>query len=266
MMRRINSYLIAGLVASFVITPSVNATLIILDDSFDPSPITKASLERDDTGWHQASTASWVNGTGNGWMYNTTNSGGNTSDGAVARIIHLGGLGLGSEDRLTVDLKFVSWDGTTGDNLYIHLWGLEDVSSTAASNIANLGAQDGNMWANAVDNGFNVTNLGDGTTFSDSSQANAGSAAIQLLNQDSGTANFGDAIDYSANFDSVGTLADYDYLVVGIGRNPAVGTGNGSSFYDFTLTATSIPEPSSLALLFVGGALVLGLRRRHVAA
>ena len=185
----------------------------------------------------------------------TINVGGATSDGALAQVVDLSGKGLTSESQLKVEFNFVSWGGTTNDNIYVHLWGLIDNTAGASAAVANLGAQNGNMWADAVNNGFSVTNLGDGSLMSVINDGGAAGAAIQLLNQaPSDSISLSDAINISTTIDlssyAVDTLAQYDYLVIGFARNPDVGTGNNLALYDVAVTATSEPNTSLVGQTF----------------
>ena len=248
----------------FAVT-SAFAGISIIDDSFSSNTLTKdGALNQDSTGWHTNGTNSWTVGTPNGWAYNTSNEGGAVSDGAMAQIVDLSGKGLTGESQLTVAFDFVSWNGTTNDNIYVHLWGLVDNSASGTASIANMGAQNGSMWANAVDNGFSVYNLGDGSLMANTGGGGGGNAAIQLLNQAPSVSSLeSDAINVSSTIDlssyAVDTLAGYDYFVIGFARNPDVGTGNGFAIYDVAVTA--VPEPSSAALLGLGGVALI-LRRR----
>ena len=127
-----------------------------------------------------------------------------------------------------MEFDFVSWDGANAsDDIYVHVWGLVDNSASGTASIANLGAQNGNMWANAVTNGFSVTNLGDGSLMTAGGDGVASGAAIQLLDQDTGNSLLANAIHVRRTFDlsayAVNTLAGYDYLVIGFSRNPVAG-------------------------------------------
>lgn len=238
------------------VATSASADIIVLSDNFSVSSLTKdGTLNKDSTGWHSVSSSAWNQGLGNTWLFNTSNAGGSTSDGGLAQIVNLGSLGLTGEDQLKVEFTFNSWNGTTPDNIFVHVWGLVDNTASASAGIANLGAQNGNMWANAVDNGFSVYNLGSGSLMGSNAEGNAGNTAIQLLNQDTGTSLIGDAVNHSTTFDlsgyAVNTLAGYDQFVIGFGRNPGIGTGNSFALHDVTVTAssmTAVPEPSSFAL------------------
>lgn len=240
--------MLAGLFALLV--PSAMGQISLLHDTFTHDTLSKDGLARDDVGWQAALTSLWKIGLGNRWMYNTSHAGAGPSDGAVAQIIPLGELGLKSENQLKVELSYVSWGGVEGDNLFIHLWGLVDIASRSDSAIVNLHAQNGNMWVEALNNGFKVYNLLDGSPFTQYGEGRADSAAIKLMNQDTASSLSEHAQVFSATLRDFGALADYDYLVMGITRDPAEGRGNGTAFYDVSLTAeVAVPEPSQLATL-----------------
>ena len=94
---------------------------VILEDSFSTNTLTKdGALNQNSTGWHAGS--GWTVGTGNGWLYNIQANNGSSSDGAVAQIVDLSGLGLTDESQLHVEFNFVSWDGVNdSDDIYVHL-------------------------------------------------------------------------------------------------------------------------------------------------
>tara|TARA_B110000908_G_C10194522_1_gene422226 strand:- start:128 stop:898 length:771 start_codon:yes stop_codon:yes gene_type:complete len=245
------------------------AGISIIDELYGTNTGTTLSItgfERDSTGWHKSASSAWTHGTGNTWLYNTNSAdNNNVSDGAMAQIVNLSGLGLTSEDQLQVNMTYNAWGGTTPIDVYVHVWGLVDISSSATDGIANLDAQNGNMWGSSLTK-FDHYNLGNGTQFTDGggSDGGAGVAAIKLLDQDTVTASIGNAVAYSTTIDlsgySLDTLAQYDYFVIGIAKNVVASTDNGFAIHDIKVTA--VPEPSSVLLLGLGG-LALLLRRKR---
>lgn len=256
-------HIIGAVALSTATTTAAGITLI--DDDFSSTSLSKDStLTRNSSGWHAQSTSSWQQGTTNQWMHNISNTGGVTSDGALATAVSLSGLGLTNEKVLEVNFSFASWDGSTNDNIYVHLWGLKNVAPTDLK-LANLNAQNGSMWASAVNNGFDVYNLGTGVKMTTDGDGSAANAAIKLENQtptpDQSVAN---AIHFSTTFDLGGydlnTIDSYDYLVMGFARNPGVGTGNKFALFDVQVSA--VPEPSTAALISIG-AISLTMRRKR---
>ncbi len=255
-----------------LVTSSFAASVTLIDEldgTTAGTSLTSAGLSRTSVGWHKTSGSAWGFGTGNTWMFNTSLAGGLTSDGAMAQVIDLSSLGLTDQNELQFDMTYSAWTqsgtGANDTNVYVHLWGLVDNTATDSGAIANLSAQNGNMWVNAVDNGYTAYNLGTGSQFTSNNQANAASAAIQLLNLNTNDSSLiADAGVASVAFDLSGyaldTLAQYDYLVVGIARDVA---SDGKAFAMHDISVTAVPEPGTYALL--GGLLSLSyvmLRRR----
>ena len=143
------------------------------------------------------------------------------------------------------------------DDIFVHVWGLEDVSSTSSSGIANLGAQNGNMWANAVNNGFNVYNLGSGNLMtSASSDAYGADAAVQVIDiADTAGAFLTSTTTLDLSGHALG-MSDYDYLVIGFARDT-----DGEVLRLDNINVTAIPEPATLGLIAIFGFGGLFIRR-----
>ena len=230
---------------------------------------------RDDSLWQAASGSSWNHGTGNTWVFNTATGVPGANDGVgpegpLFKILDLSGAGLTNEHMLNLSFNYSAWGAEPGsgvDDLYIHVWGFVDVNSTASTVVADLNSQEGNSWGalnpSEYDD-FTRYNLKDGSVLAAGSSSNAGSRAITMDNISLSVLN--DGTQANANFllESTGTLANYDYLAVSFTRNVADDSGEAFAIRDFTLQA-AVPEPSSTALLGLGG-LALMLRRKRSAA
>jgi hypothetical protein len=224
-----------------------------LDGTTDGTTLSTAAfnrLTRDMTGWQKGTTSAWSLGEeGTTELFNASNVGGSTSDSAMAKIINLSGLGLATENQLQINMTYSAWDDnspyddSTPISVYVHVWGLVDVSSTPNSLIANLGATNGNMWAYAVAD-FSVTNLRDGSLLTSADDTKGFTAAIQLTpTQDTGTPLLADAVAYSTTIDlsgySLDTLAQYDYFVIGIAKNSVYATDRPFAIHDIKVIAST---------------------------
>jgi len=230
---------------------------------------------RDDSLWQAASGSSWFHGAGNTWVFNTATGVPGANDGVgpegpLFKILDLSGAGLTNEHMLNLSFNYSAWGAEPGsgvDDLYIHVWGFVDVNSTASTVVADLNSQEGNSWGALTPSeydDFTRYNLKDGSVLAAGNSSNAGSRAITMDNISLSVLN--DGTQANANFllESTGTLANYDYLAVSFTRNVADDSGEAFAIRDFTLQA-AVPEPSSTALLGLGG-LALMLRRKRSAA
>lgn len=250
----------------------LSAEVSVYTTSFDSADtsLSNSTQTRDMTAWSAAGSSLWAHGVGNNWFYNTSNAGGVPSDGGVVKIIDLNALTFNGEDKLSFNIVFNSWGGTTPDDIYVHLWGLIDnKNSTSTTSFANQGAQNGNIWIQSAN--FTYYNLGSGVTMGTGTgedQGQAGNAAIQFKDQAStGDSLIANAVDSTTIVDlsshSVNTIAGYDYLVIGVARNPDVSTSNNFAMHDLSVTA--VPEASHAALAMALTTLgILALRRRKV--
>jgi len=238
-----------GLFSLAAFASSALAASITLIDELDGTStgttLSTSAFVRDSTGWHKSTTSAWAFGSGNSWLYNTNSAdNSNVSDGAMAQIVNLSGLGLTTENQIEVNMTYNAWNGTTAIDVYVHLWGLVDKASTATSSFANLGAQNGAMWGQNLTD-FDYYNLGSGAKFTTGAggEADGGAAAIKLLDQDTGTALIGDAVAYSTTIDLSGytlnTLAQYDYFVIGIAKNSTSASDRQFAIHDIKVIAST---------------------------
>ena len=251
---------------------SLVAQVELVNDTFDASSqLTKNTgsdwflhVDDADDKWHAADSSDWTHGVGGGFMYNGATDGSRVSDGAIATMLSLSGLGLGAENQLTVDFNYSSWGGNGDNAVQVHLWLVTDNGLVAGDQIAYIGANNGRMdersaFTTPAEN-FDAYHVADGTAvgFND---VKVSFAATDTVDQTPGNvANFQQTFDISG-YATGGTLVDYDYFVLGISRNVDAGD-NSFALHDIKVTA--IPEPSSYALL--GGLLALSsvmLRRRQ---
>jgi len=183
----------------------------ILHDDFSWNTLTSAGVYRDSPWGASATYWAWTPG-------QLVNSNLATSTRGVGRGVAVAPLGLTTESILELDVDYSIEDASTA--VYIHLWGLKDVSSAANTGIMNLWAQWG-MWYTAG-GAFLSYNLGDGS-FIDYNTHNW-TAAYQIPSGSGTGLNFIDTVslgNFGAGLDRV---SDYDYIVIGIQKGTAAAT------------------------------------------
>lgn len=193
------------------ISVPVEAGTILYDD-FGANSLLSSGVYRD-APWGASGTYwSWSSG-------HLVNSNLATSTRGVGRGVALAPLGLTTESVLELDLEYSIEDASTA--VYVHLWGLKDVSSGPGTGIMNLGAQWG-MWYTAG-GAFLPYNMRDGS-FIDYNVYADSTSAFQVPNGSgtglsySGTASMGH---FGAGLSKV---SDYDYMVIGIQKGTAAAT------------------------------------------
>jgi len=138
-----------------------------------------------------------------------------------------------------------------GNTVYVHLRGFDATGGTTNWSI-NIGAQNGNAWDTPT-NGVTY-NLYDGLLLADSGSANNGGGDEAVSFTGSGSA----FLEINLKDYLVNDVADYEYLMLGFAAN-VTDVNNISTISNMTL---AVPEPSSAALLGLGG-LALMLRRKR---
>ena len=138
-----------------------------------------------------------------------------------------------------------------GNTVYVHLRGFDATGGTTNWSI-NSGAQNGNAWDTPT-NGVTY-NLYDGLLLADSGSANEGGADEAVSFTGSGSA----FLEINLQGYAVNDVADYEYFMLGFAAN-VTDVNNISTISNMTL---AVPEPSSTALLGLGG-LALMLRRKR---
>ena len=147
----------------------------------------------------------------------------------------------------------LSFDYNVGasNRIYVHLRGF-DVTGASPTWSINAFATNGNAW----DSSANGTpyNLHDGLTLPTSGNANSGDAGEAVSFTGSGSA----FLEINLKDYAVNDIADYEYLMLGFAAN----VGNVNNISTISNMTLAVPEPSSAALLGLGG-LALMLRRKR---
>ncbi|WP_018969704.1 PEP-CTERM sorting domain-containing protein [Rubritalea marina] len=152
----------------------------------------------------------------------------------------------------------VSFDyGTDGsDSLEVHFWAIQSGATPTTtfdflSNTSNWRSGNSSLNEDVSAGGYDTFNLLDGDTTPDDEDSISGSL--------SGTGTFTWQVDVSTlGIAGVSTVGDIDGFFFGLGADE---TGGGTSYID-NLSITSVPEPSSTALLGLGASVLLLRRRR----
>ena len=148
---------------------------------------------------------------------NSSTVDGQVAEGALGLISDLASLAGTGHDKL--ELSFDYTLGDPAEELYVHLWGYVDVSSTTANSVMNLGATNGNAWASADEGGTMIAyNLAGPDGAFAGTAGSASDAAVQLTGT-TGAQSYSVTLDLSAFSTAPNRLEDYDYLVIGFARD-----------------------------------------------
>jgi hypothetical protein len=245
-MKKHNTQLALPLLAALITLQSTQAANILVDDFSSTSVDSNAGggrlIENDiNLGWDAHFTSSWAI-TGGVLTNTNTTAGAVGSEGGVAQV-----FSYGPDANTEVTLSF-DYDVTAGDTLYVQLWGIDGTYDATNSHVVNHEVTGGGMYWSNQDTAVEAYALQGGG-------ANPGAAMATL----SGIGTFSTTINIAdLGVSGVTTAGDFEYYMVGFARD--IGATPGTTSID-NLSFTSVPEPSSTALLGLGG-LALILRRR----
>ena len=246
---------------------SAQASVVLLSDSFDSSTVSTDGHKFSDLSTSGAvGSGAWETGSGaTKWTISggaVTNAGGGTAaqnEGAFSRLVDISSITDTSLNKLTLDVNFTT--ANASENLFVHIRGytLTGAPPAGTQSMVNGGATNGNAWNDANSYAdWTIYNLNSGQLNNHNSDFSTAASAVKLTDGVAGAHSFSQTFDMSGYAAAADDIAGFDYLGVYITRDHT-GTSPSVSIQDFTLTA--VPEPSSAALLGLGG-LALILRRR----
>ena len=271
-MKKTTSSILAGLIATAMATHHADAAItyqtLMFDDIETGGSITKddnfiantdATAVGERAKWQAPTSSQFVYGVGANSIYNIVGNEG-LAEMAVAAIVDVTTVSWG--DLLNLSFGFRS--GDTDDFLNVHLIGLVEATQPGDGVLFSINNPDWlTDWTSVGTDrytAYNLLNEDTGGVFG------KGSAAVSGLAGSGAGAGF---VPYSYEFDLSGfttapdDLGGYDYIMVAF-QSTFVGTQQDIRVNDILLTV-AVPEPSSTALLGLGG-LALMLRRKRSAA
>ncbi|VGO12498.1 hypothetical protein PDESU_01051 [Pontiella desulfatans] len=236
---RKNARCTIGLLAALSI--SALAEVVLLDEDFSSASLAKSgNLLRDSTGWVVRTVSNWelageaLTGTGQAAA----------GEGACAHIIPVAGLGLSSENSLTLSFDYATTN--EGETVYVHIWGCKEngTPSSATTATMNTGASNGNVWdqSNAP---FDMYNLGKDNSAFTGTTGIASDAAVSGL---TGSGSYTNTFDLSTFTTAPSSLDQYDYIAIGLTRNQANASGL-TSFDNIKLTAEKVAVVASAVVI-----------------
>lgn len=256
------SFLLVTLLTGSLFPIAQGATPILSDD-FDgvralPSSFRLYENNIDD-GWREAPQYSthpeveWEISGGMLWNDSTVAATGYPDSKAAEAPVFNFFSGAGTtETHLTISFDY---SVGAGDKFYAHLWGLTGVSDDDGQEIGNIeGAANGAANFNSNSDELTTYNLTDGAS------SGFGGTGTAISGELTGAGTFTSTFSIAGlGISGVTTAADLDYYIIQFTQEED-GLAGTTSVDNFSLAAT-VPEPSSAALLGLGG-LALILRRR----
>ena len=199
---------------------------------------------------------------------NTTGYAGTTaeqrlSEAGVALLIDLQSITNTTLDRISWEFDYTTTD--PAEQLVIHIWGVNTNALTVAgSDIMNTGAPSGAMHQSSTTeyDVFNMQNDG----FTNGPLGNHGTERVTLIG---GAGHYSNGVTLSSlTTGQPGLVHQYDYLALGFARNlnNTGGVTTGVTIDNLSIYASSVPEPSSLAMLVLGCVFLSMVRRGKTSA
>jgi hypothetical protein len=249
-MKKHTAPLALSLLAALITLQSTQAAVILVDDFTSTSVDSHSGggrLIEDEIneGWDKNGSSSWE--IAGGVLTNSNTDGAVASEGGVAQV-----FSYGADANTEVTLSF-DYTLATGDKLYVHLWGIDGTYDPISSQIVNHAVTDGTMtWSNQ-DEAVEAYNFSTGL----SPNGNTATAFGSLT----GIGTYSTTINIaSLGVAGVANAGDFEYYMLGFARD--VGGTPGTTSID-NLSFTSVPEPSTYAMLTGLTALVFVILRRR---
>ena len=255
-------YMTASLVSMLAIGGSSYADTVILSDDFSANTLAPSFRIYENTindGWREAPQYSthpeveWEISGGMLWNDSTLAATGFPNSKSAEAPVYNFFSGAGTtETHLTLSFDY---SVGAGDKFYAHLWGLTGTSNEDGEFIGNIEAgANGNTNFGSTSTDLTTYNLTDGAS------SGFGGIATAISGELTGSGTYSNTFSIAAlGIGGVTTAGDLDYYIIQFTQDEDGNAGT-TSVDNFILTA--VPEPSSLALLSLGG-LMIARRRRN---